>query len=324
MLTTKSDHREKMVLETDSNKVWTVAFHPDGIHVFGGMDDGIRRWRLADGQEVGKQTGMDLNAISMSRDHKWVVCGTSRTGASVWDTELREKVIEVEGAENVYAVDVASDCTRFATGTGNRKVTIWSITTGERLVGPLEHGGYVRGVKFSPDGGRLATACSLDSTIRIFNAHNGNQLISIKNPVPGQNSFIPIAWLMDGERFLTTATDSKIKLFNSSTGSQLVEWKIHDNDDNHVSIALDANNKFIASCAGRFVSFWDSSTHTQIGINIVEDTDKIRSIALSPDGSRLASGSNDSGRINIWDLHGILPGSYLSTNVSITFLSSRT
>lgn len=71
---------------------------------------------------------MDLFAISVSRDQKWVVCGTMK-GASVWDTELSEKVAEVEGTSSVCSVDVAPDCTRFATG-----------LTGMRGFGPLRLG----------------------------------------------------------------------------------------------------------------------------------------------------------------------------------------
>ena len=308
-----------MVIEGGAGTVWGVVFHPDGKHFFDGTSEGIRRWRVADGQEVGKQTGIDLNVISVSRDHKWLVCGTV-TGASVWDVELRpgKKVVEVEGRGNVYAVDVAPDCTKFATGTHTPgTASIWNIATGERLIGPLKRGGFVRGVKFSPDGGRLATACddADDGAICIFDSHNGDQLISIKNPMSAANPLTLIAWSMEGERVFTTSRNSKIKLFDLSTGSQLAEWKIHENDDpDCISIALAANNKFIASSAGPFVSFWDTSTQAQVGI--VEDTQNIRSIALSPDGSRLVTGSVGSGKCIVWDLRGILPDSYLPINVS--------
>ena len=312
-----------MVLEggTQACNVWAVAFHPDGKHVFGGTNDGIRRWRVADGQEVGKQIGMDsVNAISVSMDQKWVVCGTDN-GANVWDAELREKVVEVEGGEPVYAVDIAPDCTRFATGTYSLgETSIWNIATGERLVGPLELGGVVRGVKFSPDGRRIACDDSDDGVIHIFNSHNhGDQLISIKNPLFATNPLTPLVWLKDGERLLATSEDSKIKSFDASTGSQLAEWKIHDNDDpTRMSIALATNNTFIACCAGRFVSFWDISTHTQIGI--VEDTQGIRSVAFSLDGSRLVTGSNDFGKLIVWDLKDILPESSFAINVRCSHL----
>ena len=311
-LTVQLGHNTRRVLEGGAGTVWAVAFHPDGKHFFDGTRNGIRRWRLADGKELKKQTGMDLNTISTSRDQKWVACGTTG-GASVWDVELREKVVEVESGETVYSVDVAPDCTRFATGTYDGKASIWNIATGERLVGPLEHGGAVRGVKFSADG-RIATACH-DGAIRIFDSHNGDQLISIKNPMDAFNPLTPITWSVDSQQLFAISKDNKLKLFDSSTGSQLAEWKIHKNDNPEcISIALAPNNGFIASSAGRFVSFWDTSTQAQVGI--VEDIQKIRSVALSPDGNRLVTGSDDSGRLIIWDLRGILPDSYLPINVS--------
>ena len=305
-----------MVLEGGAGQVWAVAFHPDGKHFFDGTTKGIRRWRVADGQERGKQTGMDTCAISVSKDEKWVVCGTWN-GASVWDAEVREKVAEVEGGKYVFSVDVAPDCTKFATGTYEGEVTIWSITTGEKLLGLLKHGGYVIGVKFSPDGGRLASACSSDSIIRIFDAHNGDQLISIENPI-SSNSLLPISWSTHGQQLFAVSEDYKIKSFDSSTGSLRAEWQNHESSDGPMSIALSANGKFVASSAGRFVSFWDTSTHTQLGI--VEETQDIDSIALSPDGCRLATGSKSSGSPIIWDLRGIFPDSYLPSNVSTPFL----
>ena len=306
-----------MVLEGSTGWVWAVAFHPHGKHLFDGTDDGIRRWRVEDGQELGKQTEMTVYAISVSEDQKWIVCGT-RNGATVWDAEFSEKVAEVEGGEWVFSVDVAPDCTKFATGTQAGHATIWSITTREKLLGPLEHGDNVFGVRFSPDGGRLTTACYGDSTIRIFDVETGDQLISIdSNPIP-TNSFLPIVW--SGQQLFAVSTDYKIKSFDSSAGSPLAEWQIHENDEGPMSVALSTNGKFIASSAGRFISFWDTSTHTRLGI--VEETNDIQSIALSPDGCRLAAGSRDSGTSIIWDLRGILPDSYLPGNVSTPFLKS--
>ena len=173
------------------------------------------------------------------------------------------------------------------------------------------------GVKFSPDGGCLATACIGDSTIRIFDAHNGDQLVSIENAIL-HNSFLPIAWSTHGQELFAISKEYQIKSFDSSTGSPRVEWKIHENDGGPMSIALSASGKFIASSAGCFVSFWDTSTHTQLGI--VEGTHMIESIALSPDGYHLAMGSTDLGSSIIQDLRGILPGSYMPGNISTPFL----
>ena len=97
MLKIWSDHNTRVVLEGGTKRmVFTVAFHPDGKHVIDGTNDGIRRWRVADGQVVGKKTGEGVNTVSVSRDHKWVACGTGQ-GASVWDvdSEIGENAVKV-------------------------------------------------------------------------------------------------------------------------------------------------------------------------------------------------------------------------------------
>ena len=91
--------------------------------------------RLSRGRKTNGQTGKSLYAICVSKDQKWTACGTDQ-GASVWDGEMHEKFVEVEGKNTVYAVDVSPDSTKFATGNDN-EASVWSITTGERLVGPL-------------------------------------------------------------------------------------------------------------------------------------------------------------------------------------------
>ena len=68
--------------------------------------------------------GMDVNALSVSKDDKWMVCGF-RDGAGVWDAELERKVVEVEDRNLVGAVDVSPKSTRFSTGTGATGGRIW-------------------------------------------------------------------------------------------------------------------------------------------------------------------------------------------------------
>ena len=235
-----------------------------------------------------------------------MVCGTLNEGASVWDEETHEKVIHVEGTSAVYAVDVSPDSTRFATGT-DEDARIWGITSGERLVGPLKHDNVVAGIQFSADGERVATVGNLD--ICIFDSRSGDKLITIKF---SRSIFVGTAlsaWSSDGQQIFAASKDNTIRSFNTSTGSQLVESQILYVGDNDVpSLALAANNKFIATFARYSITFLDTSTLTQIG-PVIEDSERIRSIAISPDGNQLATGQ-DSGKIAIRDLSKILPDSY--------------
>ena len=230
---------------------------------------GLLRWRLADGREVGRQTGMYTFALSVSRDSRWVVCGT-RDGASVWDGEIREKVIHtVEDTNDMYAVDVSLDSTRFATGARDG-ATIWSITSGQRLVGPLEHDNSVNGIRFSPTGEHCATTCARNA-IQIFDSHTGDNLITLNGRSPDWQG-TPLAWSGDGQQIFTASGDNKVRSFNVSTGSKFTELRIlHDDGDSNVlSIALSANGKSIATFAGHSILVLDTSTLKQIGPVIKE------------------------------------------------------
>ena len=298
--------------------VRAVAFHPDGKHILGGSS-GIRQWQLQDGQEVGTQMGKTglAYAISVSSDCKWIVCATGDPGpdrTSVWDAEMQEKVIDVEDGNRVVAVDVSPDSTTFATGTEG-EASIWDLASGERLVGPLKHDGYtlVTAVRFSPNGDRLATAYP-ENLICIFDSRTGDELITIKTAIISIFPSTPLAWSNDGRQIFAASNDNKIKLFDALTGSQLAESQSLDGGVID-SIALAANDKFIATFAGRIISFLDTSTHSQID-PVIEDSNDIWAIAISPDNGYLATGLT-SGKIAIHDLGGILPDSYGPFHVSI-------
>ena len=319
MLTIQQD--QTIVLDTGASKpMYAVVFQPNGRHLLGGDVYGIRRWRLSDGQEVARQTGMDVFAISVSRDRKWIACGTM-TGASVWDGELHEKLIDVEGGNWVSAVDISPDSTRFATGTGDHKVSIWSTTTGMRLVGPLQHDDTVTGIRFSPNGEHIATAY-YGGPVCVFDSRNGDALITIDTTTPESPVITPLAWSSDSRQIFAISYDKKIKSFDVSTGSQLAELDIPGDDygvpgdDYRVySLALAPNSKFIATFAGQSISFLDPSTLVQIG-PVIEDSEGIQSIAISQDNSYLATGQVD-GKIVIRDLRKILPDLYGPFDVSI-------
>ena len=304
-----------MIETGDIHPIYSVAFHSDGMQLFSGKEDGLRRWRVADGQEVGNRMGKDvIAAISVSRNGKWIVCGTSR-GASVWDAKTQEMSIGVEGTVYVRAVDISPESTRFATATGidDNKASIWNIITGERLVGPLQHDDGIIGIKFSPNGEHIATAVA-DNTIRVFDSRKGDQLIAIKANISPWSVSTPLAWSNNGQQFFAASRGHKIKSFDVSTGSQLAESQVYG-DDEVRSIALAANGKFLATLADRSISFWDTSTLTQIG-PVIEDSQNIQSIALSPNPNYLATGGYK-GNITIRNLNNILPDLYGPFSVSI-------
>lgn len=260
-------------------------------------------------------------AISVSRDDKWIVCGTFQ-GASVWDTEIKEKAIQVEGTKHVTAVDVSHDTTRFTTGIGNGDNTanIWDIFTGKRLVGPFLHDDNVLGVKFSPNGEHFATVCA--DAIHVFNSRNGDHLNSIKVDVDSRwLSITPLVWSNNGEQIFVICRNNIIKAFEVSTGSLQAKSQVDNSytgsdSDLRRCIALATNGKFLASFLPNSISFWDTLTLARIG-TVIEDSQELWSIALSADCRYLATGRRD-GKITIRNLSGILPDAYASGSFHVS------
>ena len=228
---------------------------------------------------------------------------------------MHEKLITVEGGITVWAVDVSPDSTRFATGTGKSEMSIWSMTKGERLVGPLRHDNDVTGAEFSPNGEQIATAC-YGASIRIFDGRNGDELITIDTTTPQLAATTPLAWSSDGQRIFAASKGNKISSFDVSTESQLAELQMPSDG---YSLALAPNCKFIATFTYGSIRFLDASTLAQTG-PVVEENEVIYSIAISQDSSCAATGRGD-GKIIIRNLSQILPDLYGPFHVRIcTFI----
>jgi WD40 repeat protein len=126
--------------------IWSVAFLVDGKHVVGGGAEGkIRRWRVEDDKEVGTPmaAGNAVCNIAVSRDGRWVVGGTNEGEVTVWNAESHSQVTTFNNGHChrswVRAVDVSPDATKIATGSEDKTVCVWALSTGRRLVNPFKH-----------------------------------------------------------------------------------------------------------------------------------------------------------------------------------------
>ena len=138
----------------------------------------------------------------------------------MWDAVIRKKVPEVEGENPVYPVDLSPDSTRLPLAKAYDNTSIWNITNGQRLVGPpLKHDKLVAGIRFSPNGGQLATS-GYGRSVCIFNSRNGDQLINIEIISPSTWPIIPpIVWSnSDGQKNFAASENHTIKSFMRPQG----------------------------------------------------------------------------------------------------------
>jgi len=285
-----------------------LIFLQDGRHLLSGSDDGrVRQWRVNDGVEVGgaMNTG-DTSGMAVSRDGNWIVCGGGRV-ASVWNMKTRQgPVLTIsDHSPNVNPVDISPDSSRFATGADDRRVFIWDIVTGKLLVGPLQHDDIVLGLRFSPDGDRIATGDR--RSLRIYNAVNGDLLRTFQVPInswPGN----PILW-SSAQSIFALSVNAFIHL-GADEGRVFSNWTIPGAlVHNFANFAMASNGRFIAAYVGNSISLWDPFTSARIS-SVITNPSEVWSIAISPDNKYLAS-SIAGGVITIRNLDSIIPAYYL-------------
>ena len=285
--------------------VSSVAFLVDGNHVVSSDREGkIRRWRVEDGVEVGTpmNAGSWVFNIAVSRDGKWIVGGIWQS-VQVWNVENGKKVIEIrEHSHWVNALDVSPDSTRIASGSFDGIASVWSLSTGQRLLGPWKHASTVIAVKFSPDGRFIATATR--SSILVYDGQHGNLVVNVRLPIRVTCSYNHSLVWSSHSKHLFTVSSGKIICLDASTGVTLSQWSIHGNEYNRIALASDG--AFIAASSGSSVSFWDATTHKQIG-SVIEHTTVAECMAISAN-SVVAIGGAD--RITLRSLCNILPSSY--------------
>ena len=163
-------------------------------------------------------------------------------------------------------MDISPGSTQIASGSGGKTgiasglsdstACVWSLSTGQRLLGPWVHGSppTVYTIKFSPDGRFIATATW--RSISVHNSQSGNLVVN----VPTEASFVlnhPLSW-SSSDKHLFTVSTGKIICLDASTGATLSQWSIHGGKYNCIALASDG--AFIAASSDSSVSFWDSTT----------------------------------------------------------------
>ena len=262
---------------------WAMIFSADGKHLLSGGDDGVQVWQVEDGKQVATMEAEEVACLAVSKNGRWIAAGTENGDVYVWVTETREQALSYkEDSKPVNAVEFSPDSTRLVTGSDNKKATTWDMATWKQ-VQTLDHEHWVGATKYSAQGDRLATGTG--TFVRIWD-NDGRLLVTINVGVrPYYNT-----GLLWSNNHLFALSDNKINQFEASTESAVSEWPVPD-VGNISCIALPKHKEFIAYSTNRAVTYWDTTTRTQCGL--IEHTQDICSIAISPDDQFLAIGGKD-------------------------------
>ena len=192
--------------------------------------------------------------------------------------------------EPVWSVAFSPDGRTLVSGSRDKTIHWWDVSTGRHLRTSRRHTNEVGRVMFSPDGQTLASAGN-DVNTHLWDVNTGRH----KQTLIGRE----VVFSPDGQTLATSDWGTSIYLWDVSTGKRKKTLTGHT--DLVLSISFSPDGQTLASgSADDTIRLWDARTGRHL-YTFTGHTDFVLSISFSPDGQTLASGSADD-TIRLWDV----------------------
>ncbi|MDR3636139.1 MAG: hypothetical protein P4L84_20220 [Isosphaeraceae bacterium] len=286
-----------------------VGFSPKGDRIAtAGGEGGVKVWETATGQGViafghtAPNNGpiQPLNKVAFAADNAVVSASADRTLKS-WSFEGAWSEMKPLGPHvfRVLAIDFSPDGKLVATGGGDPsrsgEVKIWNVETGA-LVRTLDslHSDTVFGVRFSPDGTKLA-CCAADKFLKVINVADGKELKAFEGHT---HHVLAVDWSADGKSLVTGGADNVIKVWNFETGEQVRTLQAAGKQVTAVRW-VSGKPEVVGASGDKLVRTWNPD-NGGIARNFGGPEDYVFSVAVSKDGTRVAAGGADSA-LFIWN-----------------------
>ncbi len=244
----------------------------------------------------------------------------------------------------VFSVCFSPDGKRIVTGGGvftlstrptiPGEVKVWDAEKGTEILALKGQTGRVCSVCFSPNGKRIAGA-SADGTLRVWDAEKGQELLTIKGQTRNIGS---VCFSPDGKRLASLSSDASVKVWDAEKGQELlsVKWQGRLSD---ICFSPDGKRLACSRAGDRYagemkvsdaeIKVWDAQKGQEL-LSLKLPTSGPACVCFSPDGKRLATGSNDQ-TVRVWDaqkgqellvLKGHTTGRSALLGQPLTFISS--
>jgi WD40 repeat protein len=198
-------------------------------------------------------------------------------------------------SDTVWSVAVRPNSQNILSGSSDRTIKLWDISSGKLLQTFSRHSGSVWSVAVSPNGQRFASG-SGDNTADVWDLATGKFLCTLA----GHSGTVwSTAFSADSTTLATGSDDRTIRLWSMTTGKEFRQLLGHSGAVRAIAFSPDGQY-LISGSSDTTIKVWDFRAGNVLR-TLQGHSDRILTLAISPDGRLLASGSVDK-TIKIWQI----------------------
>ena len=244
-----------------------------------------------------------VNAVAISSDSTKIAVAIDANAVLLWDLRAAQLIETLPQQGIPDSIAYSPDGASLVVGNRGNTISMWDAQT-PHLARSFKGGeGNVNSVAPSPDGKQIAVGGSTDTSVRIWDVATGRLVRKLAGLKIGSNT---VAFSPDGKSLVAGGGVEELG------GGMIQTWDlasgraVHTREGTRVRAAVfSPDNSIFATADLGEITLWKSGSAEMVR-TITPTVDPsmaptIRSLAFSPDGELLASGSQDDYKVRIWD-----------------------
>ncbi|UGX93643.1 caspase family protein [Bradyrhizobium barranii subsp. barranii] len=217
----------KIIQQEEGERVYSVAFSPDGKQLLSGASHSVSLWDAASGRLTRKlRSSQPLFSVKFSPDGALIAAG-GEGPIKLWDAKTGN-LIRTLGEGLAYPLAFSPDGEQLLSAY-LPPVKLWNVSTGtlvrtfvhsarNEVVFPSAKSDDVLSVAFSPDGRRVLSS-GVDTTVKVWESGTGELLQTLGGHFDFVNA---VTFSRDGKRIISGSEDATIRIWDAQSGALLV------------------------------------------------------------------------------------------------------